>query len=800
MRTTNQQICSTRTSARTSATIASMLFGACLGVWCLLGTTVATETVAAEPGSVLVGSREATWSDAEAIASDGALEPLSRDSDLEPDLATDQTNGTAPRRFQSAIISDREYASDFDAVAEDADGTSNADEFGAALSEVARPKSRRLARHEMENHPSGGNAGLAPEMNAKVAKFNGIRPGVSSYEDLLDEWGEPVKIFAIDDGDVLTYDTAPFRQIEVVVTNDLVEMIKVELQNALPAEQLAGQLKLDEFDPAKIRDESDQLLGQIFPERGVLFMHAVADANESDFQSLAATAEQQVTHIVIQRIDPVAFALRAENHLHGPYEQNIRDLELALSLDPELAHAHWLLAEVYLATGQAELAQTAANQAVELDPANHAYRLRLARAYELLAEYDDAVAETREALDGEAISPIVKAQALHQMGRLATLGDAAIRQKAIPFHLKAISLADELATSDDTRHRRAALEVLVDAHLAIAQEVAAEDYDDKVGAISQWIARASGLAEDAISRGTGSLEMRLQVAEVALASLADIKPSKDPAPWIEEAQEAADELIEQYDDTLWRQRIEWQLGVAYFQALRIEHTRRQTATALAYGQEAIDNLASGAKSRQAVPDSQHLVGRLYFHIGAIHAVHQKDHEKALLWYDKAVPMLTASVPVTEFAVPRRHGEALVSMGVTYWQLDQRAKALELTQLGAELVEDTVTSGVLDKQSLAVPYGNLATMHKGLGNDAESSKFAKLANNARGLVHSGKTASNNSRGNKSPASARSNARNSDRNSDRNNVRNQSTQQRNQQAQRGNRNQRRSASRPGSMLGR
>jgi hypothetical protein len=70
------------------------------------------------------------------------------------------------------------------------------------------------------------------------------------------------------------------------------------------------------------------------------------------------------------------------------------------------------------------------------------------------------------------------------------------------------------------------------------------------------------------------------------------------------------------------------------------------------------------------------------------------------------------------------------MGVTYWQLGQRAKALELTRSGADQIEKAVEGGVLDQDALAVPYGNLATMHKELGNNEEGTRYAHLAQNAR----------------------------------------------------------------------
>ena len=75
----------------------------------------------------------------------------------------------------------------------------------------------------------------------------------------------------------------------------------------------------------------------------------------------------------------------------------------------------------------------------------------------------------------------------------------------------------------------------------------------------------------------------------------------DPTPWVSEAEEAANALFTQSDDPLWQQRIKWELGLAYLNALRVDHSRRETTSALRYGQRAIDNLAEGAVSRQAVP-------------------------------------------------------------------------------------------------------------------------------------------------------------------------------------------------------
>jgi hypothetical protein len=194
---------------------------------------------------------------------------------------------------------------------------------------------------------------------------------------------------------------------------------------------------------------------------------------------------------------------------------------------------------------------------------------------------------------------------------------------------------------------------------------------------------------------------------------------------VEEAEESAELLLSKSDEQLWQQRVQWELGIAYLHALRVEHSRRQTANALRYGQLAVENLAEGALSRQAVHSSEYLVAQLYFHMGAVYAVHQEDHLKAIQWYDKAAPILTGPRPVSELYAPRREGEMLVSIGVTCWQLGQQARALELTRAGVNLVELAVEDGILARSALAVPYGNLATMYEQMGETTNAAKYSEL---------------------------------------------------------------------------
>lgn len=654
-----------------------------------------------------------------------AAAPHDEDEGLEQDSVLVATRSRVAPATDTSEVSLRAEANSVEQRPELGHGPeldTEAEEFGAALAELAIG---RAQKGPTPSQPVDLVEVDYDQFGAEPAKFNGIQPGTSTTRQLKAVWGEPTNSVAADGSRVLTYDLAPFRSVEVLISDDVVQAVKIELSDPVPAENLVKQLSLQRFEVVNVTDDEGQVLGQVFPERGVLFM----PVEREDEARATEAASAEVSHVVIQPLDAHAFALRAENHLHGPYKNNIRDLRFALALDPELAHARWLLSDIYLSNGQGDLAESEAAKALNLDPENSAYQLRWAQSLELLSRYDEAVQQTRKVLDRKSTTPIVKAQALHEMARLAGKGEASIAKKAIAFDNEAIEIADKLATSKIGKERHVAKEVLIQAHLNIAQEIANQPYNKKMDSLSEWFGRASGLAEDYIANDDGSLEWRLYVAQQALAALASFKSAKDPAPWVAEAQKAADQLMKESNDEYWQQRIQWEVGVAYLYATEIEHLRMKTSTALRYGQLSIENLAEGAKSRQAVPECERLVGRLYFYIGAVHAIHNSDHEKAVLWYDRAAPLLTSPKPVSEFTVPRRDGEQLVSMGVSFWQTGQQDRALELTKAGTAMIERAVEDEVLAKSSLAVPYSNLSSMFKAQGDTDDAAKYAQLAKSA-----------------------------------------------------------------------
>lgn len=559
----------------------------------------------------------------------------------------------------------------------------------------------------------------------QLAMFHGIQPGVSTKSELTKAWGTPKETAPTETGELLTYEVESFRGVQILVEKGIVSLMKIQLARPESPASLAAKVKAGPHEAADVlADETGDVLGQIYPERGIVLVY---DANDG----IRPDADPQVSLMILQPLDPQAFVMRGEQRPRHDVSGRLADLTKAVAVAPADAEANWMLSELQLELGRATEAAASARRALDAEPNNPAYRLRWAECLHLTGQYDAAVLETRAVLDAEGVPTLVQAQANHQLGLLARLGDAEIAATAIDFHKRAIEGADKLASSNDTYVRRHAKKLLVDAHLAIGIEVSRHDYDDKGANVADWVSRASGFAEEMIASGDAGLEVRLHVAQSSLEALANFKPAKDPQPLLDEIEQTLNELLdtEEVVDPLWREELYWGTGVAYLQAVKINHQRGETGAALDYADRAVEYLADAVEQRRDSPQTQQLVGRLYFHIGALHAVHNKDHAAALMWYDKAIPLMAVKEEPSELVVPRHEGEALVSMAVSYWSEGDRDRAVALTEAGAALVEQGVTAGVLEQKTLIVPYGNLATMHKLMGNAEESERFTKLSQNA-----------------------------------------------------------------------
>ncbi len=590
----------------------------------------------------------------------------------------------------------------------------------------SKPLDKSEQLEQPASEPASSNRSLEPIPDQKpsgpptveAASFKGVTPGATTRDQLEEAWGTPREIRSEGRRKVFLFAVGPFEQVEVSVDGKMVVSIVIQLEKPFPAGAVIKQLQLSDVRPVFISNELGDVLGQAFPERGVMF--AFVQNHEPGRPSM------NVNKIVLEPIDAEAFILRAETNLVGHYEQTLADLDVAAKLAPQNAKAQWLRSRILTAMGKPKEAVAAAQQAVQIDDDNPQYRLALARIMAQAGQLKEAIGHARTAVQNSSHRPHIKAGAQCLLGDLLSSGEKPDFTAAIKYHMEAIKTADPLSVDRHPAIRLAAKEVLIDAHLGAANDIAWGGWSQKEKAVAKWSQRAAAFAEELIANDGGGEEHRFRVATRTLAALVGVKGGIDPRQYAQEAVRTGDELIGRAGDPLQKRQLQCDLGMAMFNAMQVAQSRQDNATALEYGQKTAAYMEAAIEQGLDNPASNYLLGRLYFRVGAIHALAEKDHAAAISWFDKSVPLLSRPVPADSKKELGRHGETFVSMGVSYWASGEKEKALELTKVGLALMKEAVEAGLLKKSALAVPYQNLAAMQRSLGNGEAAYEFERLA--------------------------------------------------------------------------
>ncbi|MGA2616247.1 MAG: hypothetical protein ABSF26_01480 [Thermoguttaceae bacterium] len=567
--------------------------------------------------------------------------------------------------------------------------------------------------------PDPKNAG---PVELEVTGLHGVTPGLSTQEAVEKAWGKPKE--SRREGNVLMqlYSVAPFSRVEVSYVSDKVASILVRFDRGFPAGQVAEQLDLIKVQPVLVSNAYGEILGQAYPERGVLLAFEAGQA--------PGKAVKKVTHIVLQPIEAEPFMLRAETNLDQRPEFSLHDLDQALKLAPTHARAHWLRARALLALGDEAGAVTSASEAVRLDPKDGWYRVTKARALAQCGRGPEAVAEAEKAVELSASRPHVKARGLCLLGDLKASAAKPDYHQALQFHAQAIQAAASLASSRHPAVRVAAKEVLLDAHLGSAHDIAWGDWREKEAAVQHWLEKAITIADDLVKNENSSEECRFRLSSRALAIQVGLQGKLDPGPWARETVRSGDSLIAATPETARKMQLQWEMALALYDALQACQMRSDPDSALRYGQLAVRYLEQSGRQDRAATNS-YLLGRLYFRLGAICVLGHNDHAAAVVWFEKAVLLLGKSPPPEARQDMGRLGDTFVSMGVSYWAAGRREKALALTQHGAKLIEEAVHRGTYERAALAVPYANLATMHRSLGDRQQADRMEEMASQIKG---------------------------------------------------------------------
>jgi tetratricopeptide (TPR) repeat protein len=551
----------------------------------------------------------------------------------------------------------------------------------------------------------------------EAASFKGVLPGQTTLTEVEKLWGPPKEIFKQNDMMTQLYSIAPFDRVEVSYQKEMVSSIVIRFDNPIPVDKIAKQLEMSAIRPVLVSNELAEILGQVYPERGVLFAFEPSDEKSKP--------SMKVTHIILEPLNAEPFILRAETEIQSRYDLSLRDLQQALTLQPDNARANWLMSRALSATGQLDKAEEAVAKAVRLDPENPRFRIARAQILGQMGRLTDAVNEAQKAMDASDDRAHIQARAICLLGDLTASGPKPDYRKAIGYHNKAVQVADGVAADKHPAIRLAAKEVLVDAHLGAVHDIAWGDWKEKDVAVARWLERAVAFADDLVQNEGGSKDNQFRVCTRALAACVGVKGKIDPKPWIQKTLSQGNELIDTTSDPVRKAQFQWDLGMALYDAVQVYQMRSDHESALRYAQTAAEYLEQGHQRKQTLTTA-YILGRLYFRLGAIYAIRGKNHKEAIVWFEKAAPLLMKPLPPESKAELGREGETFVSMGVSFWETKQKDKAVELTQHGLGLMEDAVNQGTLDKSALVIPYNNISAMHRQMGASGKADQFQEMA--------------------------------------------------------------------------
>ena len=577
------------------------------------------------------------------------------------------------------------------------------------ISGVDPYKSFRITKKDGATAPSPSD-----QFHHSPVVFDGIEPGDTTVDELESEWGEPAKKIEMDEGAILVYSVEGFRQIDVFTDADeeSVESILVHLNEPAEFDEIQQKLELSEFDRVIFNDDSETPIAYGIPEKGVLL---TLDGS---------SASSLVAQISLEPIRGELFRLRAELDDEHQHSRSISDLDEAVRLDPKDAKAHWLLSELMSKVGRFDDALESGERALRLEPTNTLYRLTFARLAAEDGNIEAGIRDTQSVLDDPETTDIVKARAEYQLGNLIASGPDPVFEEAMAHHLKAVDLSVKHVNDKAAKVRRMAKNILVEAHIAVAQDIALGNFQKKSDVVPKWLTRAAQLGDDFIENDHGDETIRLRVYRSTLAIYAIMDEEFNAAIATEEALKEGKRLIASVDDKVYQSLIERELSEVLLHASKVEYSRGRPKTAMNFASNSVALLHSQASERQPSLFDEVMEGQLYFLMGSLYALTREDHQEAVSWYEKAAPSFTHE-NLPNLVDASQFGDLFVSMGVSYWQVGKKEKAVELTQAGAELIQQAVQVGALELDALAVPYGNLASMHKQLGNGGRAEHFAQM---------------------------------------------------------------------------
>ena len=553
-----------------------------------------------------------------------------------------------------------------------------------------------------------------PTLSIDPASFRGVHPGKTTGDELRAGWGDGEPFTREDGTHGLYWKIEPFERVEITLDADVVTAIRIKLAEPVAVVDLARQLEISDLRTVSILDEEGVSIGEVFPERGVIFS--------------VKPGTQSATAVMIEPLDAESFVLRAEGEIDVCSAFAVADLQYAVEIDPRHLRAHRLLMVLMCDQGKWQQALQLAETAGRIDPTDTWTKMKHAKILLTLDRPAEAraVVETVKATPNSP--PLVTAQVERLLGRIELAGATPDHQRAVEHFAEAIRRSSALLAKP-AAVQQAAREIMLDAHLGTAEAIALGTWQQKSRVIPKWMSRAEAVVAECSAEESVHQTLELQLCCGALAVAAGSAESFEPLPWVKRLLELRDRMGESVKDPWRRRQIDWDVGQGLLDALAAAQLRGDASDMLDNGTLTAAYLERGGEHREMTDKERKDVGDLLFRIGIMHSLQRGDHATAVTWFDRVIPLWDSNPRLERDREAGQLGESYVSMAISYWQVDRREDALAISRRGVDMMVAAVDAKQMEERALAVAYGNLSTMYAEQGDDTQSETYAEMASRA-----------------------------------------------------------------------
>jgi hypothetical protein len=566
------------------------------------------------------------------------------------------------------------------------------------------------------------------------SRFQSILPGVTPNSTIVELLGEPRAKIEVGGRVVNVYAIEPYDRVGIVLRGDVADSIHLHYKQPLNLNQAASELGLDPSTAVTQTTSAPHEFLLTWPDEGISLHFQRSDGVDL------------VSRVAFTTAQPGAFLLRGLNRQWRDYNGALHDARAVQSLDPRRAEAYRLEAQVALRMGQPVVAKKAISEALSVTSATIDLLLLQVQVATTANELDGLMLRIRAMRNDVQLPSLTRAKAAFAMGQINTKSSSPNYKQAFSFHREANQRARGLLKSSELAEQFSALELMANAHLAIARDIAYGEYtaEEKNQAVPKWIELSWKFTAHLLANNYHDQAFGLDVCRSSLQLLKKLKKDIPLEMWEDRLTQQANRVLQLKGASAeFLDHMRWQQAMALYHATVIARRGKDGNRVQQLGLAAYQ-LFRGPLT--ASPKTDHWDSTttkaaklgLCYTLGSVEAIDNLDHVKAIQWYDQAVQYLdTPNIEqfATEYSIKQStdlgwHGERLVSMGLSYWSTGNKTQGLRLTQQGIAWIETAVHDHGFSNHHLKIPYSNLAVMIKSLEQRQDIQNIANDDDNSK----------------------------------------------------------------------